>query len=81
MQSWLSTEVHKGKEHCQMILSRFPAPYHKLLAFRALESYLPTRSSYAVLIGYDNQSFYWADIHSGAPADWLQGQAIIKQFA
>lgn len=78
---WLGIDVHKGKEHAQLILSRFPEPYHDLLAYRALESYLANASSFAVIVGYDDQSFYWADVHSGAPADWLQGQAILKQFA
>lgn len=78
---WLSIDVHKGKEHAQLILSRFPAPYHALLAYRALESYLANASSFAVIVGYDDRTFYWADIHSAAPKDWMDAQSILKRFA
>lgn len=82
IKEWLATSIHKGREHCLTILERFPKPYHELLAFRALFDYLDSRaSSFNVIVGYDDETFYWADIHSGAPMDWMDGQAILKRFA
>lgn len=79
--NWMDIPVHKGKEHCRTVLSYFPDPYKELLSFRALYDYLENASSFAIVVGYDDTTFYWADIHSNAPADVLQAEAILKRFA
>lgn len=78
---WMTYPVHKGKEHCKAILERFPEPYHTLLAFNALLDYLDRTSSYAIIVAYDDRSFYWSDIHSNAPQDRFQADTLLKQFA
>lgn len=79
--TWLTEPIHKGKEHCLTVLSYFPEPYHELLAFKALQDHLSTTSSYAIIIGYDDSSFYWSDIHSNAPQEVIQAQSILERFA
>lgn len=79
--NWLTLEIHKGKEHCLTVLSRFPAPYKELLAFRALEDKISAGGSFVTVVGYDDQYFYWADLASNAPADRFDAISIIKRFA
>lgn len=77
----MSIPLHKGKEHCLSLLSNFPAPHKRLLAFKALESYIDQGGQYAVVIGYDDEYFYWASISSNSPKDQFDAQAILKRFA
>lgn len=79
--NWMEIPIYKGKEHCAAILSHFPESLKSLLAFQALVDYIPTRSSYAIVVGYNDDTFYWSDIHSASPADVIQAQAIIERFA
>lgn len=78
---WLTLPIHKGKEHCLTVLSRFPEPFKRLLAFRALEDHISKGSTFVVVLGYDDEFFYWSDIHSNAPADRMDAIAILKRFA
>lgn len=79
--NWMTYEVHKGKEHCRTVLSRFPTQLHPLLAFRALESHLENNGTFAVIIGYDDNSFFWGDVHTNAPKDVFDTINIVKAFA
>lgn len=79
--SWMTYEVHKGKEHCQTILGYFPEKYHPLLSYRALTDYLDHQGTFAVIIGYDDNSFFWQDVHTNAPKDVFDAIAIVKRFA
>lgn len=81
LQNWMSLPVHKGKEHCLTVLSHFPEGHRKLLAFRALESLIAQGGSYAVVVGYDGEQFYWSSIDSNSPKDMLDAVAILKRFA
>lgn len=79
--TWLTEPIHKGRVHCLEVLSHFPKPYHALLAFKALQDYLAAASSFAIVVGYDEDSFYWADVHSNAPQEVIQAQVILERFA
>lgn len=78
---WLTFPIHRGKPHALTLLSHFPSAFKRLLAFRALEDHISRATSFVVIIGYDEETFYWSDIQSSAPADTLQSQAILKRFA
>lgn len=79
--NWMTYEIHKGKEHCQTILDRFPEKYHGLLAYRALADYLKDHGTFAIIIGYDDNSFFWQEVRSNAPKDVFDAIGIIKRFA
>lgn len=81
LQNWMSIPVHKGKEHCLAVLSHFPDAHRNLLAFRALEDFISQGGSYAVVVGYDDEYFYWSSIDSNSPKDMLDSVAILKRFA
>lgn len=83
---WMTVEVHKGKEHCQTIIDQLPTRFHSLLAYRALQSYLSpdnpkSVSSFAIIVGYDKDTFYWEDFASNAPDARIKALAIAKRFA
>lgn len=79
--NWMTYEVHRGKEHCQTVLSRLPSQLHPLLAYRALEDHLEHNGTFAVVIGYNDNAFFWGDVHTNAPKDVFDTINIIKAFA
>lgn len=78
---WLSAPLHKGREHCLHILEQFPASFKSLTAYQALVKQINEHSSYVCVVGYDNETFYWADIAKNAPKDRVEATAILKRFA
>lgn len=78
--NWMDYPIHKGKNHCLDVLSCLPKQLHSLLAFRALQDYLPNASSFSIVVGYDEESFYWSDISDNAPVEVIQAEAIVKRF-
>lgn len=79
--NWMTYEIHKGKEHCRKIVSYFPSQLHELLAFRALESCLENQGAFAIIVGYDDNSFFWEDVHTNAPIENIRARAIVERFA
>lgn len=78
---WMAIPLHKGKEHCLTVLDRFPEQYHGLLAYRALWDKIEQGGTFVIVLGYDEEYFYWANVASGSPSDMLDGTAILKRFA
>lgn len=81
IRDWLTLPLHKGKEHALTVLSHFPEPFKRLLAFRALEDHISRGGTFVVVVGYDDEYFYWSDIHSNAPSDRMDAITILKRFA
>lgn len=79
--NWLTLPVHKGKEHALTVLSYFPEPFKHLLSFRALEDHISKGGTFVVVVGYDEEYFYWVDLHSNTPSDRLDAIGILKRFA
>lgn len=79
--NWMDYPIHMGKDHCLTVLDYLPAQLHQLLAYRALVSYLDYASSYSIVVGYDDETFYWADIHDNSPKDVMEAHAIVERFA
>lgn len=83
---WMTVEIHKEKEHCRKIVENLPQKFHELLAYRALQSYLDPNSekpvsAFAIIVGYDDTSFYWEDFSSNAPDVRIRALAIAERFA
>lgn len=79
--NWMDFYVEHGKEHAITILSYMPEDYTSSLQHRALIDHIKEKSSFVVIVGYDDAHFYWSDIYSNAPADVAQAVAILKRFA
>lgn len=79
--NWMSVEIHKGKEHCQTVLARFPEPYQSSLQLQALINLVKENSTFVVVLGYDKTRIYWEDISSNAPIERTRALAIVKEFA
>lgn len=79
--NWMAIPLHKGKEHCLTILDRFPEPFKKLVSYRALYDMIGRGGTFVVVLGYDEEFFYWVDISSGTPSDMFDATAILKRFA
>lgn len=78
---WLYVPLHKGREHCLSVLDGFPAPFQALLAFQALVKFIEEHSSYAIVLGYDDTTFYWVDISRNAPKEKAEARAVLERFA
>lgn len=78
---WLTIPIHKGKEHSLHMLETLPQPLHTLLAYRALADHIASASSFTVIVGYDDETFYWSDVHTNAPIEVMEAHAILKRFA
>lgn len=84
--NWMAVPIHKGKEHCRTIIERFPEQFHGLISYRALQSYLAEDapkpvSSFVIIVGYDQDTFYWEDFSSNAPDIRVRAVAIAERFA
>lgn len=79
--NWMNVPLHKGKDHCKTVLDRFPTPFHSLVAYRALLDHIENNAAYAVILGYDDEFFFWEDVGSKAPIEVVRAQEIAKRFA
>lgn len=77
----MAANIHKGKDHALTVLSYFPAPFKELLSFRALEDHLSSASSFAIIVGYDDDTFFWSDIYNNDMASQVEAKAIVERFA
>lgn len=80
IKNWLNLPIHSGKEKTLLFLESLPIGYRKTLQWGALYSHVQNHSSYAVIIGYDDKRFRWADVAMGDLKSKLDGEAIAKQF-
>lgn len=83
--NWMALPIHKGKEHCRTIVERFPEQFHTLLSYRALVSYLSPDaekpvSTFVIIVGYDDTTFYWEDFASNAPDSRIRALAILERY-
>lgn len=80
VENWLDAEVYQGKKYALETLEQFPEYYRNLPQWGALYDSINNRSSFAVIIGYDQDNFRWADVAMGDLKSSLDGQIIAKQF-
>jgi len=76
---WLDFHVYQGREHLDDALAGAPEKYAKEID--VLRYYVSKSSTYAVLIGWDDNKFVWADIHSGNIQDRLDAELIAESYA
>ena len=79
--NWLEEPIYQGKTKVLDILSQFPDYYKTLPEYGALLDSINNRSSFAVVIGYDEDRFKWADVAMGDIRSKLDAGVIVSHFA
>lgn len=77
---WLDPPIVKGKKKSLETLTQFPEYYRNLPQWGALYDSINTRSSFAVVIGYDAEQFRWADVAMGDLKSKLDAEVIASHF-
>lgn len=81
VKNWATVPIHKGKKHVLSVLSHFPTQFQALAAYQELIQCINTHNTFVVLLGYDDECFYWSNIKSNSHKDTLDAIAIAKRFA
>ena len=77
---WLDYPVYQGKQEALKTLDQFPDFYKQLPEFGALRGSISNRSSFAVAIGYDKDTFRWADVAMGDLKSKLDAEVIVRDY-
>lgn len=75
-QAWQSQPVIKGREACMNYLDTIPQDKE----VDKLKEYLKRQSSWSVILGYDGQTYRWADAGHGLLKNKLDAEVIVKDF-
>ena len=77
---WLEPPIVKGKNLSLQTLNQFPEYYKELPQWGALYASINNRSSFAVIVGYDQDDFRWADVAMGDIKSKLDGEVIATKY-
>lgn len=79
--NWLEIPVFKGRDGIPVMFNYLPPEVREADCIQALARSLKNRSSYAVIIGYDENGVRWSDVRNGDLASRLDAEIIVEQFA
>lgn len=73
--NWATHPIIRGKAECLSYLEGFSSP-----TIEALKKYIEQNSSWAVIIGYDEDRIDWAEVGHGGDKARLDGQVIVERY-
>lgn len=80
VKDWLTTSLVRGHKNCLEWINKLPSTTRNLDVTDALFMMIKNKSKFAVVVGYDDDHFRWADVANGDLKSKLDGQVIAKQF-
>lgn len=81
VEDYLGVACFTGKAQCRGFLEGLPEMYQKLPARKSLEEFIMTGFSYAVILGYDDTRFAWANVKTKDLNELIMGEKIAESFA
>ena len=77
---WLTTSLVRGHKNCLEWINKLNGDLRNGDKADALFMMIKNKSRFAVVAGYDDDHFEWADVSNGDIKSKLDGQIIAKQF-
>lgn len=78
--NWNEVEVIVGEKASLAWLNSLSDTYRKTMDWGALRSFLSGRGRFAVIVGYDDTNFTWADVSLGNIKARLDGEILAARF-
>lgn len=77
--NWLNIPIYKGDKAKAKIIEL--ANTYQDTQFQVLRNYISSKSTYAVILGFDEQNVRWVDVSMGDNNSLIKGQIIVEDFA
>lgn len=78
IEEWLEIPIHKGHDLAKELIPQMNT--RAVLNREELLDYILHRSSYVVIVGWDENELQYADVASGSPMDLSLGKVIAKDY-
>ena len=81
VKNYLGVRCYLGKNSINIGLEYMPEDVKSSVEWRALKELINSKSSYSVIVGWDQSNLRWSDIYDGRIESVVPGEQIAEYFA